>query len=125
MRVSHSSGLRILAVLCLAAFFASLQCAWCAEPDADPILGDWLWFGKKKVTVHADGTVKGWKLAGKWMYQPAGSIERHYIFVWKEGVSVDTLTLSRDFQRLKGKNRKGSDIFARRTITAPEQVGDQ
>jgi hypothetical protein len=114
-----------VAVLFLVTCLMPFQLARCAEPDADPILGDWLWFGKKKVTVHADGTVKGWKLAGKWTYQPAGSIERHYIFVWKEGVSVDTLTLSQDFQRLKGKNRKGSEIFARRTITDLKQEDDK
>jgi len=70
----------------------------------DPIVGKWKWNDVDVIDIRANGTVtnesKG--LPGTWTVSKGT-----YILSWKDGKVVDTLTLTPDRERLKGRNNNG------------------
>ena len=78
------------------------------------IIGKWVWMDKQIVECNADGTftAKPTNRKGTWRVLDSKANDPKYEFKWDEGLFVDTLTLSRDHQKLRGKNEDGKKIEA-------------
>jgi hypothetical protein len=76
------------------------------------IVGKWKWFNGAEVTFYSNGAVDASNNAkGSWQCaDPAGRV---YVVKWTNGWT-DTLTLSTDGQRLRGKNNMGAPVTATR-----------
>ena len=81
-------------------------------PDADPIVGKWVWFDGSDVVFSSDkkilsvGKKKGeWK-QGRFNYKGK---EYSYNLIWDSGF-IDYLNLVNGDQRLEGVNTVGSPI---------------
>src|SRR5579864_6357395 len=86
-----------------------------AAEKEDPIVGTWRWFNNQKVTVTQDGKFTSTKDGdGKWEFVNSNEVERKYKFYWGGGVSIDTVSLSRDAAKLSGKNLAKKRISAER-----------
>jgi hypothetical protein len=89
--------------------------------NPDPIIGNWIYHGKYIASIKADGTCSYPNgLNGTWRYLNNPEIERKYEIIWKAGVFVETMKLSRDGKTLEGRNKKGDLIRAERTIETPK-----
>lgn len=92
-----------------------------SEEKDDPIVGTWIWAGgKAKVVIRADNTAIGARSRAVCRHLPSPSVERHYEIIWDDGVYIDKLTLSRDGNKLRGKNQKGQKVRARKTISSQQ-----
>lgn len=85
-----------------------------APKTLDPIVGTWRWFNNMIVVVSADGRSTSPRGVGQWEFVRRDTVERQYIFTSPNLVWVDTLILSRDGNKLSGKNQKGISVSAER-----------
>src|SRR5215213_3686843 len=109
------SALGLLSIALIAA--SGLLPAQPPSPPAlkpDPIVGEWRYFNNHIVTITADGRLASPKAAGTWEFTNNKELERKYKLTWQGGLFVDTLVLSRDGNRLAGKNQKGERVSAAR-----------
>ena len=108
-----TSILLLLLVTTVSASFAQS-----AKPDAtppDPILGNWVWPKGYPVTITADGkAVSPRGPRATWKFLNNREVERKYEFIWDQGKFIDTVKLSRDGQKLEGKNQNGDRVWAAR-----------
>jgi hypothetical protein len=109
---------RLMWLLSLA-FIAALHVVANADDQkgkkADPIVGTWLWHGSNLVTIHSDGRAES-KLgeAGRWRFLEKKELERKYEFTWGQGVMIQQMRLSKNGQKLEGKEKDGSRVWAER-----------
>ena len=90
-----------------------------SELKTDPIAGEWMWNGKSDVLVDPDGTANQSNGAtAKWkLLRTNSTVERKYEFTWKKPngtISIDTIILSIDRNRLDGRNQFNRRIWAKR-----------
>jgi hypothetical protein len=87
------------------AVVAAMTPAKAQKAEVDPIVGRWRWFNAIVVDIEPDGTFSvGDTHRGEW--KPVKDKRRQYLLRWDEGVFEDKLTLSSDFQKLKGWNQQ-------------------
>jgi hypothetical protein len=96
----------------------SCALALALEPSdkKDPIVGEWVFAGHIPVTIKADGTAVAKNgLTAVWARVKGENVERHYQFIWNQGVYVDALELSGDYSKITGRHLTGGRLFAFRT----------
>lgn len=108
------------ALIAIALSFVTF-CALAADPpkaeekERDPIAGRWRWsVHNYLIDILDDGTMKGPREAGVWKVIPTTTIERKYQLTWRGGDGVDTITLSPDGKKLRGKALDGTQFTAAR-----------
>ncbi len=86
-----------------------------AKDAPDPILGKWRWIAHRVVVFQTDGKISAAKgPQGTWEYVPDKAVERKYKLTWGGGAWVDTVTLSTDSKKLRGRNLNGKEISGER-----------
>ncbi len=101
------------------------ECVFCGGPagsreHAPPTwLAEHLQAGKSPVYLRFFSDTHGWEAqggarGGLWKVIPDPGGENHYEIRWEGGKVVDLFTLSRDGNRLFGKNTRGERIEVRR-----------
>jgi hypothetical protein len=89
-------------------------------PPKDPIAGEWIFHGAKRVLIRDDGNAKYEKsgMSGVWRYLKNPETERKYEIIWDKGIYIDHFRLSADSKILEGKDKTGKPIHAERAIEA-------
>lgn len=101
---------RVVIVGMLAGCAATARAA--DDLSSDPIVGKWLFEGHVR-KFNADGTCKEKDIYGTWRHvDDADATHRKYVVEWKKW--VDTLYLKTDGSELKGANRHGRLVIAKR-----------
>lgn len=82
----------------------------------DPVVGKWHWQSRSQVEFFADGRL-AWAgtTAGSWGVTFPGTDEQRYVLSWSNGY-IDSLTLSKDGNRLSGKNDRNGNVWAERVV---------